>query len=176
MYGQAMLHFYKKFIVPEDGTVSSKVKGVDLVLDVKMLGVILNVPVEGFDTYVRCERPELWEKEYAMYLTSKYTQEREKVVSRKVWNGEIKSVHKLLFEFVNKCLLPRSERRHEATYLDLEVMEVLDQNMPINLLLLMLKHVERKADQEKGTHALPFGFLLTRVFDQLGSPLRGPKK
>lgn len=59
MYGQAMLHFYKKFIVPEDGTVSSKVKGVDLVLDVKMLGVILNVPVEGFDTYVRCERPEL---------------------------------------------------------------------------------------------------------------------
>lgn len=57
----------------DDGIVSSKVRGVDLVLDAKLLGEILKVPVEGFDTYVRREWPKLGEKEYAMYLTSKYT-------------------------------------------------------------------------------------------------------
>lgn len=55
---------------------SSKVRGVGLVFDVKLLGKILNVPVEGFDTYVRREWPSLGEKEDALYLNSKYTQKR----------------------------------------------------------------------------------------------------
>lgn len=59
-------------------------------------------------------------------MTNKYNQKREKLTARKVGKGEIELVHKLLFEFVNKCLLPCSERRHEANYLDLAVIEVLD--------------------------------------------------
>lgn len=85
-------------------------------------------------------------------------------------------VHKLLFEFVNKCLLSRSERRHETSYLDLAVMEVMDQNRPINLPLLMIKHVARSVDKEKYTPTLPSRFLLTRVFEHFEVPLRGPKK
>lgn len=82
MYGEAMLHSYKNFKVLEDGTVSSEVRGVNLVLDVKLLAEILNVPVEGFDTYVKHEWPELGEKEDVLYLASKYT-EKEKVDCRK---------------------------------------------------------------------------------------------
>lgn len=49
----------------------------NLVLDAKLLGRgggILNMPVEGFDTYVRHEWPEFGEKEDSMYLNNKYTQ------------------------------------------------------------------------------------------------------
>lgn len=125
MYGEAMLHFYKNFKVLEDGTVSSKVRRVDLVLDTKLLEKILIVPVEGFDTYVLGELPELGEKVDVMYLTSKYTQKREKLTAKKVIKGEMEPIHKFLFEFVNKCLSPRSQRRHEDTYLDMEVMKVM---------------------------------------------------
>lgn len=45
------------------------------------------------------------------------------MTARKVEKEEMKPFHKLVFEFVNNYLLPRSER-HEATYLDLAVMEV----------------------------------------------------
>lgn len=58
MYGEAMLYFYKNFKMLDDGTLSYEVRGMDLVLNFKLLGEILNVPVEGFDTYVRHERPE----------------------------------------------------------------------------------------------------------------------
>lgn len=108
IYGEIMLHFYKNFKVLEDGTMSTKIRGVDMVPDTKLLREILNVPVEGFDTYMKREWPELGEKKDVMHLTNKYTQEREKLIARKIGKGEMESVHKLLFEFVNKCLLPRS--------------------------------------------------------------------
>lgn len=38
---------------------STKVRGVNLLLDAKILGEILNVSVEGFDTYVKHEWPKL---------------------------------------------------------------------------------------------------------------------
>lgn len=52
MYGEAMLHFYKNFMLLEDDTIRAEVSGVDLVLDANMLGQILNVPMNDFDTYV----------------------------------------------------------------------------------------------------------------------------
>lgn len=88
-----------------------------------------------------CEWSHLGKKEDSMYLTSKYTQKREKRIGRKVGNGEMEPVDNLLFEFVNKCLLPRFEGRHKTTYLDLAMMQVLDQNRLINLPSLMIKHM-----------------------------------
>lgn len=40
----------------------------------------------------------------------------------------------------------------------------------------MLKHMEMATDPEKSTHALLYGFLLTRVFEHFIVPIRGPKK
>lgn len=77
-----------------------------MVLDAKTLREILKVPTKGFDTYMRCEWPELGEKEDAMYLTNKYTEKREKLTAMKVGKEEMKPVHKQFFKFVNKCLLP----------------------------------------------------------------------
>lgn len=54
-------------------------------------------------------------------------------------------------------------------------MEVLEYNRPINIPSLMLNYMARVSDQEQGTHALLYGFLLTRVFEHFKVPLRGPK-
>lgn len=55
-------------------------------------------------------------------------------------------------------MLPRSERRYEATYLDPAVMKVLDQNKLLNLPSLMIKYMTREVNQARGTHILyPMG-------------------
>lgn len=81
------------------------------------------------------------------------------MTARKVGKEEMEPFYKLLFKLVNKCLLSHSKRRHEEIYRDLAAMEVLDQNRPISLPSLMLKHMARPADQELGTHVLPYGFV-----------------
>lgn len=55
-------------------------------------------------------------------------------------------------------------------------MEMLNQNRPINLPSLMIKHVARASDHEKYTPALPYRFLLTGIFEHFEVPLRSPKK
>lgn len=49
MYDKVMLHFYSNFKLLEDGTMSSMVRRVDLVLNAELLGEILRVHVNGFD-------------------------------------------------------------------------------------------------------------------------------
>lgn len=79
MYGEALLHFYMNFKVLENEIVSTEVRGVNLVLDAKILGKILNVPVEGFNTYVKYEWPKLGKNENAMYLAEQVHSEEGKV-------------------------------------------------------------------------------------------------
>lgn len=116
------------------------------------------------------------EKEYTLYLNSNFTQKREQHTARKLGKGEMKPVHKLLFELVNKCLMLRSERRNEVTYLDITVMEFLDQNRPVNLPSLMNKHMARATNQEKGYSCSAILFFFTRIFEHFKVPLRAPKK
>lgn len=56
-------------------------------------------------------------------MTAKYTQGRE-VDEAKVYKGRMNLVHKLLYEFVNECVMSRSMRKNEATALDLEAVEL----------------------------------------------------
>lgn len=44
------------------------------------------------------------------------------------------------------------------------VIEVLDKNRLLNLPSLMIKHMAKAVNPYKGTHALPYGFLLSLVF------------
>lgn len=69
----------------------------------------------------------------------------------------MREIYKLFFKFVNNCVLPRYQRRHEATYMDLAVMEVLDQNKPLNLPSMMIKHMSMMADPLKEAHACLMG-------------------
>lgn len=93
-----------------------------------------------------------------------------------MYKGETHSIYKLLYEFVNKCVVPISKRRNEVTTLDLAVVEVLDTNMLLNLPSLMIMHMARIANPSKRNHALPYGFFLTQVFAHFKVPLGEGKK
>ncbi|KAH0742892.1 hypothetical protein KY290_030885 [Solanum tuberosum] len=151
VYEDEVCQFYKRFKLVKGDTVETTVKGVKISFTDQDLGDILGVPTVGCG--------------------------RDAGEPRKVFKGEMTPAHKLLFELVNKCILPRCERRNEANCLDMLVMDVIDQGMLVNLPSLMVKHMTRAAE---GSHALPYGFWLTRVFTHFKVPLnvgkRGGKK
>ncbi|PHT34330.1 hypothetical protein CQW23_26130 [Capsicum baccatum] len=83
--------------------VSSRVGGVEVVFGATKLGEIRKIPVEGLEEYVS-------ETDEGCFLTKKFTRERVKKVPREVLKGEMIPAHKLLFEIVNKDVLPRDGR------------------------------------------------------------------
>ncbi|XP_015082021.1 uncharacterized protein LOC107025797 [Solanum pennellii] len=169
--------FYKRFKLVKGDTVETTVKGVKISFTDKDLGEILRVPTIGCGEYVKRGWIEYGPEKSRVYLTTKFSQGRDVDEPRKVFKGEMTPSHKLLFELVNKCLLPRCKRMNEANCLDMLVMDVIDQGMLVNLPSLMVKHMTRAAE---GSHALPYGFWLTRVFTHFKVPLnigkRGGKK
>lgn len=59
MYVATMMYFYQIFKLLEGGSVSSEIRGVDLLLNAEISRDILKVLLNGFDRYVRCEWPNL---------------------------------------------------------------------------------------------------------------------
>lgn len=165
--------FYKRFKLVKGDTVETTVKGVKISFTDQDLGDILGVPTVGCGEYVKREWIEYGREKSRMYLTAKFSQGRDAGEPRKVFKGDMTPAHKLLCELVNKCILPRYERRNEANCLDMLVMDVIDQGMLVNLPSLMVKHMTRAAE---GSHALPYGFWLTRVFTHFKVPLNVGKR
>ncbi|KAK4722021.1 hypothetical protein R3W88_012254 [Solanum pinnatisectum] len=71
-------------------------------------------------------------------------------VQKKIMKGE----YQLLFEFVNKVLLPRTEKHIMASSTDLFVMESLCKFEPLNLLALVLEHMYKTVIEHKGKHRM----------------------
>ena len=82
----------------------------------------------------------------------------------------MKSEYQLVFEFINKVLLPRTEKRTVATA-DLFVMEMLCSFEALNLLGLMLEHIHKTVIERKGVHGMGYGYFLTEVFKHFQIPL-----
>lgn len=80
----------------------------------------MQVPTVGVAEYV-------WTKDKNCLLTSKFTQGRVIARPRKVMKGEMHPFHKLLFEIVHKGVVPRGERRHEASFWDMGLANTLHQ-------------------------------------------------
>lgn len=80
----------------------------------------------------------------------------------------MKYAHKLLFEFVNKFVRQWAERRHEASFKDMVIMDALGRNVLINLYVVMIKVMARVIDPAIDTHGLAYGFILTTSLKLLG--------
>ena len=59
----------------------------------------------------------------------------------------------MVFELINKVLLPRTEKRTVATAADLFVMEMLCTFEALNLPGLMLEHIHKIVIERNGVHA-----------------------
>ncbi|KAH0746349.1 hypothetical protein KY285_008006 [Solanum tuberosum] len=77
----------------------------------------------------------------------------------------------LYFEFVNKVILPRTEKRIVASVVDLFLMEALIKAEDINLPDIMLEHMHKTVTAKDSKHGMGYGYLQTRVFNHFAIPL-----
>ena len=63
--------------------------------------------------------------------------------------GSMLPLHQLLFNVVHKILLPRKQKRTEACYLDLTLMDLLLSRTQINLLILIMSHIHSLSKVDK---------------------------
>ena len=83
----------------------------------------------------------------------------------------VKSEYQLVFEFVNKILFPRTERRTSATYVDLFIMESLCKFESLDLPGLILEHMCKTVIERNGKHGMGYGYFLIEVFKHFNIPL-----
>jgi len=80
-------------------------------------------------------------------------------------------MHRLLFWFVIKNVIPRGQGGNLADAMDMCYTDLLDRGEQINLPALMIRHVSRIANTAKD-YDLGYGLLLTSVFEHFGIPLQ----
>ncbi|KAK4737100.1 hypothetical protein R3W88_000797 [Solanum pinnatisectum] len=83
----------------------------------------------------------------------------------------LKGEYKLMFEFINKVLVPRIEMRIVASAADLFLMEKLDELEAINLPAIILEHMHRVMTWKTAKHGIPYGYLLNHMFKHFEVPL-----
>jgi len=112
-----LAQFYANCIVTK-GVITSTVNGHDLCFNAKELGEIIGVPAEGFDVYVR-EGKSVLGSECLLQLTQKLSQQSTLTAPQFVKKGEMTPMHRLLFWFIIKNVIPRGQDRNLADAMDM---------------------------------------------------------
>ena len=90
-----LAEFYARISVTE-GTVTSEVNGVKIVVDAQKFGEILGIPAEGFDIYIQ-EDKSLLSKARLLELAQKLSQQPGLKTPQTVKKGNMAPLHQLLF-------------------------------------------------------------------------------
>jgi len=151
------------------GVVTSKVDGKKLRFNANELGKILGIPFEGLGVYVREDKTTLG-AERLLQLTQRLNQQPDLKTPRSVKKGEMTPLHRLLFWFVIKNIIPPGQGRNLADAMDLCPANLLDREERISLPAIMISHMSRIANTAR-EHDLVYGFLLTSVFEHFGVSL-----
>ncbi|TMW80852.1 hypothetical protein EJD97_014393, partial [Solanum chilense] len=155
LHEEEVRELYYNIQFQEDGSVHTRVNDIAVHLDEFLLGKILKVPLD-------CTRSVIGKTCSVEFvaLVSKLSPTKCTGVFKKV----MKSVYQLVFEFVNKTLLPRTEKRTSTTSDDLYMMELLCKFEPLNLPGIMLEHMYKTVIERKEIHGnLTFHLVLARL-------------
>lgn len=77
-------------------------------------------------------------------------------ISKKLLKGQ----YPLYFEFVNKVILPRTEKRTITTMVDLYLMEKLTTLVELNLPAIIMEHMTKVYNMEEGNYGLAYSYLI----------------
>ncbi|KAH0644974.1 hypothetical protein KY284_032858 [Solanum tuberosum] len=83
----------------------------------------------------------------------------------------LKGEYQLMFEFINKVMVPRTEKRTVASAADIFLMEKLDELEEINLPAIILEHMDIVMTWKNAKHGIPYGYLLNLVFNHFEIPV-----
>nr|XP_009594525.1 uncharacterized protein LOC104090995 [Nicotiana tomentosiformis] len=162
VYEEEVRSFYADFFTVEDDHICMMVNGVNFVMDSVVLGSILCVPAEGLSSI---------QGSCSSNFRNAIVKDKAVQQGEQVHKKALLPVYQLLFEMVNKVLLPRAERRSITSRADLVLMQALDGYTTINMPGIMIEHMQKVAEFKDGNHGLPYGFLLTKVFEFFKVPL-----
>ncbi|KAK4730136.1 hypothetical protein R3W88_023124 [Solanum pinnatisectum] len=109
----------------------------------KVLSKILVVPNVGWCDYVKRTWPLLEGLSSALEISRRFANDPMLEDYTRVDKRSMLPLHKLIFYVLHKIILPRSQKRTEANYLDLTLMELLISKVQINLHQLVLSHIHR---------------------------------
>ncbi|XP_059295403.1 uncharacterized protein LOC132048727 [Lycium ferocissimum] len=157
-YEKEVADFFINLRYTSDYSLVYQVGAVEFTLDEEQLGTILGVPIDGVS---RLEEGDKATADFKLHIVKR----GEQVTTETICKKQMKSQYQLLFEFVNKVMLPRTEKRCIASKMDLVLMEILDGGHLISLPGIMLQHMIKVVDVKDGKHSLPYGFFLTKVFE-----------
>ncbi|KAH0644901.1 hypothetical protein KY284_032785 [Solanum tuberosum] len=130
--------------------------------DEETLGIILGVPTRGIWSIEGCKPS----NEFLEQATK-----RRDIKRAEMPNKFLKGEYHLLFEFINKVMVPRTKKRTMAFAADLFLMEKLDELEEIHLPAIMLEHMHRVMTWKLAKHDIPYGYLLNYVFKHFEVPL-----
>ncbi|TMW83248.1 hypothetical protein EJD97_002388 [Solanum chilense] len=125
----------------EDGSVNTIVNDIVVHLDETLLGKILRVPRDG----TMCVVGKTCSVEFVTQCSKQPTTK-----CAGLFKKGMKSEYQLAVEFVNKTLLPQTEKRTSTTSVDLYVMELLCKFEPLNLPGIMVEHMYKTVIERKG--------------------------
>ncbi|KAH0714884.1 hypothetical protein KY284_007789 [Solanum tuberosum] len=148
--------FFYKMELLDDGGIQTTVKKVKICLNEESLGIILGVPSKGISSIEGCKPS----SEFTEWAT-KCGDIKRAGLPKKFLRGE----YQLMFEFINKVLVPWSQKRNAISATDLFLMEQLDELETINLSPIMLEHMHRVMTWKNAKHGIPYGYLLNHVFN-----------
>ncbi|GAB2285720.1 hypothetical protein Dimus_020158 [Dionaea muscipula] len=151
----------------------SKVNGVEIEFDGITLVTILEIlGNSGLCDYIKEE----WEPSRfcnPLENTRMFANNRNILEARSVKSVEIKPFHRFLQIFVMKNLVPRFGKRDITSFMDLAYMGYLLSRRKINLPRVIIRHMEYMINVPN--HELPYGELLTRIFEAFHVPLNSKK-
>lgn len=139
-----------------------------VVFDSYKLGSLLGISCDGFLTCQKNRWSDLPRPLKPQDIVHKFSGNPSRSLDSKVFKKSMTSYHKFQFAFVIKNIVPCQECRDAASYLDFTLMELLDQEMSINILGIIISYLTKVANDVKQNHSLPYGLLLTKVFETLG--------
>ncbi|XP_059315619.1 uncharacterized protein LOC132066303 [Lycium ferocissimum] len=171
-YEKEIADFFVNLRYTDDYSLVFNVGTMEFNFDEEQLGKIFGVPTDEAN---RLEEGDKATADFKLHIVKR----GEQVITETICKKQMKSQYQLLFEFVNKVMLPRIEKRC-ISKMYVVLMEILDGGHLISLPGIMLQHTIKVVDVKDGKHGLPYGFLLTKVFEHFkvptGKASKGTKK
>lgn len=120
---------------------------ISFLVDEEVLGTTLKVDRKGVNTVIGRSPTKNF-----IQVAYKVQNLNTSAVVKKLLKGQ----YQLYFEFVNKVLLQRTEKRTIATMVDLYLMEAISILEDIKLLVFMMEHMTKVLTMREGRHRLAY--------------------
>ncbi|KAH0728144.1 hypothetical protein KY284_004009 [Solanum tuberosum] len=133
---------------------------VSFTVNAEILSSILGVPNRGWCHYVKRDWPPLEGNTFTLDICHRFSNDLMMDEYTRIDKGVMLPLRQLLFDVVHKIILPRKQKRTEANYLDLTLMELLLSKIQINFPALILNHIYGLCVLDKKERGLAYGFWL----------------